>query len=123
MNLKFWRDPDFGPTAEDPHGTKSLYFNDPPPGYPNPLEIQWRHLHELCPDLLPQFMDNYGAINDVCQGEIGDCWLISALSVIATKKARLLGTNALNIDSVKKGDFSLVKNFETKSSIGQYIGN
>ena len=39
-------DPDFGPTADDPHGAKSLYGDEPPTPagvnkYPSPESIRW----------------------------------------------------------------------------------
>lgn len=35
-----WDDPEFGPIADDPHGSKSMYFaeNDIPEGSPHPKE-------------------------------------------------------------------------------------
>jgi hypothetical protein len=33
---EYWEDPDFGPTASDPHGALSIYYEGECPGAPHP---------------------------------------------------------------------------------------
>ncbi len=40
---------------------------------------------------MPQFVDDGAASNDCIQGNLGDCWLISAMSVLATRDELLIG--------------------------------
>jgi len=47
-------------------------------------EIKWRHLKEFCDH--PVLFDNTISCNDVKQGNVGDCWFISALNVIVIMK-------------------------------------
>lgn len=39
----------------------------------------------------PKFLDEGAKTNDVIQGEIGDCWLIGAFSVLATQDKYIVG--------------------------------
>ena len=40
---------------------------------------------------MPQFVDNGASSNDCKQGGLGDCWLISAMSVLVTRDELLVG--------------------------------
>lgn len=71
----------------------SLYITgEAPTGYQRPEEIVWLRPWEIQQDHRPVFFDNDAASNDVKQGQIGDCWLIGALSVIATRDELLRGS-------------------------------
>jgi Ca2+-binding EF-hand superfamily protein len=86
-------DKDFGsqPNDKDLKHRLSIYSKgEPPKGYIEPNLIEWYRMDEICDDD-PVFIDNGAEANDVCQGAIGDCWFISALSVIATKDHLLRG--------------------------------
>ena len=64
----------------------------PCPGYPEPDTIKWVSADELCENgQSPQFVDDGAGANDVRQGALGDCWFISALSVIVTRDELLVG--------------------------------
>jgi Ca2+-binding EF-hand superfamily protein len=68
-----WEDPDF------PAVSKSLYPTEPSKAAPI---TQWRRASELSsnPRLFVDTIDE----GDVMQGALGDCWFLSALSVLAT---------------------------------------
>ena len=94
--IKKYIDPDFGPKdAKDKAGsTAAMYKEDkiPSPGYPEPDTVEWVSADEICePGEVPQFVDDGAGANDVKQGALGDCWFISALSVIATRDELLVG--------------------------------
>jgi Calpain family cysteine protease len=96
-------DEDFGPKKgeeeanedEDDNDKKdlSMYYNGSPPanGYPKPSRIEWIKPEEICEGEEVQFINDGASANDVKQGRIGDCWLISALSVIATRDELITG--------------------------------
>ena len=46
---KKWEDPEFGPTATDEFGSKSMYIadNDVPEGAPDPKECKWLRPEEV----------------------------------------------------------------------------
>jgi hypothetical protein len=92
---KLFRDTDFGPKSDSDHegNWKALYFmNKTPPGYADPKEIYWKHTQELSDN--PQFVSGGASAGDVKQGQIGDCWLIGARSVVATRDELLRGGHA-----------------------------
>ena len=87
-------DKDFGPQLNDNDiGNKfSLYLNGTcPKGHMDPSLIDWYRMTQISPDKPPVFFDDNIDTNDVMQGALGDCWFISALSVIATKDHLLRG--------------------------------
>lgn len=43
------------------------------------------------PGLKPQFVDDGAGTDDCIQGQLGDCWLISAMSVLVTRDELLMG--------------------------------
>ena len=115
-----WVDPDFGATPQDESGAKSLYYNDPPPGYVHPMDIKWCKLTEISPDLHPVFVDSGSCVNDVSQGEIGDCWFIGAMSVIATQPELLFGKQP-DIQTIKDGNVDF-DNISDKEMEGMLMG-
>jgi calpain, invertebrate len=94
--IKKYVDPDFGAKdAKDEAGSIAAMYKEgkiPCPGYPEPSTVKWVHADEICePDTVPQFIDDGAGANDVKQGALGDCWFISALSVLATRDELLVG--------------------------------
>lgn len=72
---KLFTDKRFPPTKS------SLFYSSPAP------DIQWMRPHELCED--PQmFVDGIDRF-DINQGELGDCWLLAAMSTLAMDKNML----------------------------------
>ena len=97
---KKWEDPDFGPTEEDPHGAMSLYYTgETPSGHVDVEEITWErpevYLADGDEELKIGFVKGDAAANEVKQGRLGDCWFISALSVIAGRDELIRGDGGL----------------------------
>ena len=86
-----WVDPDFGSQEGNPEkNRKSLYGDGPiPAGGLRDTNVEWYPLTEISD--CPQFFSDGIESNDVIQGCLGDCWFISALSVLATKDFLLRG--------------------------------
>lgn len=85
---KRWIDPEFGPSIADPYGGKSMYIADNSimPGCPEPQDVKWLRPEEFNEDAQETMMfdDEGPTSNDVLQSKyLGDCWFISALSIIA----------------------------------------
>uniref|UniRef100_A0A8C0CGM0 Calpain 8 n=1 Tax=Balaenoptera musculus TaxID=9771 RepID=A0A8C0CGM0_BALMU len=56
-----------------------VLFKDPEfPACPSALGIVWKWPTELCPS--PQFIVGGATRTDICQGMVGDCWLLAAIS-------------------------------------------
>ena len=88
-----WEDPDFGPQPNDNgSGSKKAiygeYGNAENIGI-NVNNISWYGIKEINENAT--FFYDGAESNDVMQGALGDCWFISALSVIATKDYLLRG--------------------------------
>jgi len=89
-----YEDPEFGPTADDPLGKFSLYPEGEPTfaGAANPMDVIWLRPHEISKQ--PRFMDKDGLnASDVAQGELGDCWFVSALSAVAANRESAIMSN------------------------------
>ena len=64
----------------------------PRKGYPDPQKCDWVFGEDLCdPGEKPQFVDDGVASADCIQGNLGDCWLISAMGVLATRDELIIG--------------------------------
>lgn len=92
-------DTTFGPKDKsDTNGHKFSLYKDGtanPKGMTDPSEIEWLFSEEVCDSgEKPQFVDNGAASADCVQGLIGDCWLISAMSVCANRDELLVGGRA-----------------------------
>lgn len=97
---KAWRDPDFGPTEEDEHGALSLYYTgETPRDHPEVEDVFWHNPAEFIEEEDEEgnktdgihFMKGDAASNEVIQGQLGNCWFISALSVLADRDDMLRG--------------------------------
>jgi len=90
-------DKDFGPMRKsDLDRCKfTLYKNGemPKKGYPDPRDVEFVYVEELIDKkgVFPQFVDDGVASNDCKQGNLGDCWLISAMSTLAVRDELLIG--------------------------------
>lgn len=73
-----WEDPDF------PATDSSIYFENPPSAWP---DIEWLRPSEICDD--PQLFVDGASRMDVNQGILGDCWLLAAVSCLATNEKLL----------------------------------
>jgi hypothetical protein len=69
----------------------------PQKGYPLPEDIIWRSASEVVPKehfdkgQKMEFVDGGPAAEDCTQGDLGDCWFISALGVCAKRDAIIMG--------------------------------
>ena len=88
-----WKDPDFGPQEKDNgKGNRNSILGDDGSSMSLGINldyVQWYSIKEIN-DEATFFYDGTES-NDVMQGALGDCWFISALSVIATKDYLLRG--------------------------------
>ncbi|XP_013882639.1 calpain-9 [Austrofundulus limnaeus] len=71
-----FEDPDF------PAADSSLYFSQSVP-----VQIQWKRPKEICDD--PKFIVGDTDRTDICQGQLGDCWLLAAIASLTLKKEAL----------------------------------
>ena len=99
-----WIDPDFGEQENNARKNKESLYGDGgvPAGSPKDSNIKWYPLSEISD--YAQFFSDGVESNDVIQGCLGDCWFISALSVIATKDYLLRGEFSEDILADKKID-------------------
>ena len=44
------------------------------------IQIDWKRPYDIVDD--PRFIDHDINIDDICQGNLGNCWLISAINIL-----------------------------------------
>lgn len=91
-----FEDPEFGPLSEDPLGHHSIYFEDVEPGMVDPEDVIWIRSKQICTEGESCFLNDGAQSNDVIQGAIGDCWFISALSILAADDSNFYSQLKLN---------------------------
>ncbi|KAA0721881.1 Calpain-9 [Triplophysa tibetana] len=64
---KLFEDPDF------PAIDTSLFYSQKVP-----VNFEWKRPKEICKD--PQFISGGATRTDICQGQLGDCWLLAAIA-------------------------------------------
>jgi hypothetical protein len=93
-----------------------MYFadNDIPEGCPDPKEVKWLRPEEILASLVDNGFDDLegktadifdadgAGANDVCQSKyLGNCWFVSALSIIARYDKYLRGQFVISEEAVK----------------------
>lgn len=71
-----------------PPAPRSLYYNPHSNSDSNPV-VQWRRPHEINCDggaFPPWAVFRTPLPSDICQGVLGNCWLLSALAVLAERE-------------------------------------
>ncbi|NXG10886.1 CAN1 protein, partial [Sakesphorus luctuosus] len=76
-----FQDPTFPP------GPSSLGFRELGPGTAKTRGVQWKRPTELCPR--PQFIVDGATRTDICQGALGDCWLLAAIASLTLNETLL----------------------------------
>ncbi|KAM8842336.1 calpain-9 [Synchiropus picturatus] len=71
-----FEDPDF-PAADE-----SLFFSQSVP-----VSFEWKRPKEICSS--PKFIVGGAGRTDICQGQLGDCWLLAAIASLTLKKEAL----------------------------------
>ncbi|XP_054885419.1 calpain-8 isoform X2 [Poeciliopsis prolifica] len=69
---RLFEDDSFGATS------KSLGYNELGPYSSKTRGIVWKRPTELCSN--PKFIDDGATRTDICQGALGDCWLLAAIA-------------------------------------------
>lgn len=118
-----WTDPDWGPKRKSDvdRCRKVLYKTGEPPnkGFPDPKDVEFVSLEELCAEKgkTPKFAEGGVSSNDCKQGNLGDCWLISALATVANRDELLMGgRSGMELDQ----DMIVDKEIATLLSKGVY---
>ncbi|KAM7008983.1 calpain-9 [Tautogolabrus adspersus] len=71
-----FEDPDF------PAVDSSLFFSQS-----CPVNIEWKRPKDICDN--PKFIVGKADRTDICQGQLGDCWLLAAIASLTLKKEAL----------------------------------
>ncbi|XP_073718214.1 calpain-2 catalytic subunit-like [Misgurnus anguillicaudatus] len=61
-----------------PAGSESLGYKELGPNSPKAQGVKWKRPKELCAN--PQFIVDGAKRTDICQGALGDCWLMAAIA-------------------------------------------
>ncbi|XP_059211785.1 calpain-3b [Centropristis striata] len=65
-----------------PANDSSLFYSHKPL-----MKIQWKRPSEICEN--PQFIVDGANRTDICQGELGDCWLLAAIACLTVNEKLL----------------------------------
>ncbi|KAM9704166.1 calpain-3b isoform 2-T2 [Menidia menidia] len=65
-----------------PANDSSLYYSQKPS-----LKFEWKRPSEICEN--PQFIVDGANRTDICQGELGDCWLLAAIACLTLNEKLL----------------------------------
>ncbi|KAM5300862.1 calpain-8 isoform 2-T2 [Glossophaga mutica] len=76
-----FKDPEF------PACPSALGYKDLGPCSPRTQGIVWKRPPELCPS--PQFIAGRATRTDICQGGLGDCWLLAAIASLTLNEELL----------------------------------
>lgn len=107
--------------CKDHYLLKNRYCDGTPPkGYADPEQVVWLRPEEITPDKNPVFIDDGASSNDVKQGQLGDCWFIGALSVIATRDDLLRGSVGNIAKKITDEDFEVDEEVAQHLSSGVY---
>ncbi|KAG9350232.1 hypothetical protein JZ751_026586 [Albula glossodonta] len=76
QNNELFEDPDF------PACDASLYYSQNVP-----INFEWKRPKDICQD--PKFIVGGAHRTDICQGQLGDCWLLAAIASLTLHKETL----------------------------------
>ncbi|XP_076024108.1 calpain-3b isoform X2 [Genypterus blacodes] len=65
-----------------PADDSSLYYNQK-----HPIKFEWKRPTEICQN--PHFIIDGANRTDICQGELGDCWLLAAIACLTLNEKLL----------------------------------
>ncbi|KAM6954562.1 calpain-3-like [Aplochiton taeniatus] len=65
-----------------PANDSSLFYNTK-----FPMKLEWKRPSEICED--PQFIIDGANRTDICQGDLGDCWLLAAIACLTLNEKLL----------------------------------
>ncbi|XP_026196779.1 calpain-3b isoform X1 [Anabas testudineus] len=65
-----------------PANDSSLFYSQTPP-----MKFEWKRPSEICEN--PQFIIDGANRTDICQGELGDCWLLAAIACLTLNEKLL----------------------------------
>ncbi|KAM8846700.1 calpain-3b isoform 2-T2 [Synchiropus picturatus] len=65
-----------------PANDSSLFYSQK-----TPMKFEWKRPSEICEN--PQFIIDGASRTDICQGELGDCWLLAAIACLTLNEKLL----------------------------------